>query len=391
MTIQTGSVTVLFPFDFGRTFAVPPGFKWSPALAASPDSSWRADSIFPPFLRAPLGPPLVRTLQTDDVLLQKGLRTLDWCGPDYQVEIVFFPVGVGFLVLRAPLTVDIADRVSAFSDWEGNLDHYGLFEAVARKEMPGFEEIVSRTALAELPQVARTEGRFIFPWIYALFFLPDASAVDDEEGSYVRDAGESTSGVHVAWTYADIVSEESLPRIGTEGTFISAGVAWQTLFITDTLLSAFLEELNYQQVSGRRSRRLRLSQMRSVRAFCARVTDAARPLCWTVHSDALSILEQLGVAWTIQNLLESTQSKTELVAMLYQQIEDEENERRNQLFSFFAITIAMVSLVSAVADLIALFDPEKKVLPTPVGGMVAVAVPVLCAVLVSSILRLGRR
>src|SRR5262249_50877867 len=156
---------------------------------------------------------------------------------------------------------------------------------------------------------------------------------------------------------------------------LAAGVAWQALFSVDRLLSTFLEELNYQQVSGRRSRLRALASVRSVRAFCKQVADAARPLRWTIHQDALGILDQLAGVWTSSNLRQSAEDKMELVAMLYEQIEAEAREGRERTLNLFALAIALVSLVSAVTDLLSLFDPGGKVLPAPLGGLLALALP----------------
>jgi hypothetical protein len=290
--------------------------------------------------------------------------------------MLFFPVGIGCLLLRTTLKAPIEQRSEAFHNWEGNLEHYALFEAVARQERRHFEALTDQGKLREIPHVRReADTLFVFPWIYAVFFLPTGAALSAEPGAYVAPTGKPQAGVHVAWTYADVIPEADLARLGIEGAFLSAGVAWQALFTVDGLLSTFLEELNYQQVAGRRSRFEQLASVRVVRAFCKQVADAARPLRWTVHGDALQILDQLAIAWTNQTLRESAEDKTELVALLYQQIEDEGTERRQRALNVFALILALGSMVSAVADLLTLFDPERNALPTPRGGILALAVP----------------
>jgi hypothetical protein len=353
------AVTLIMPFDTGRSYSMPPELRWDDALTPNERSAGWAPAYQPTHIQKPLGEP-VRLRIERTAALGAAEVTAGWLRPDFDLEAVFFPVGIGVLLLKGRLAVKEEARWPSFAAWES--EAYARFGPVAQSVAQSFAALAERVGLLVLHQVERGGGAPEFPWIYPLFFVEPAKASID--GTDVL-ANRSLDGAPIAirWRGTDVGLTASADRTEIEWFFVVASVTWQSLFIIDGLLSRLLAEFDHPSPRGRTQRTGGAHELRQVRLFCKRVVDGSRALRWTIARGGVELLDGIHTAWTTSQLWQSIDDKTSLLVLIHEQHQAEAREETGTLVGYVALLIAIVSTVSAVSDLLTLLDPQGQLIP----------------------------
>jgi hypothetical protein len=351
-------VTLLMPFDTRCSYSMPPEFRWDKALTTDERSAGWAPAYLPTHIQKPLGEPVRLRIERTEALGAAEV-TAGWLRPDFELEAIFFPVGIGILFLRGRLTVKKEARWPSFGAWEP--DAYARFEPVAQSATQSFAALAERVGLLVLRQVERGGGAPEVPWIYPLFFVEPAEA--STSGTDVL-ANRSLDGAPIAirWRGTDVGLTASADRTELEWFFVVASVTWQMLFIIDGLLSRLLAEFDHPSPRLGLQRTGGTHELRQVRLFCKRVVDGSRALQWTIARGGVELLDGIHAAWTTSQLWQSIDDKTSLLVLIHEQHQAEAREKTGTLVGYVALLIAIVSTVSAVSDLLTLLDPQGQLL-----------------------------
>ena len=167
-------VTLLFPFDHGYSYVLPPDFSWEKALIQLPpndNEQWSADCGFRPETNSPLGKPVVLNLGLQSPDLITAIKSIPFLSTNDEVQasVLFYPIGISILILRGRVNVSNKQRGTSFTEWEMNA-YDGLFETLAHRTSKSFRSLTQKFDIPEIYEVDRSKSPLEFPWIYAIFF-----------------------------------------------------------------------------------------------------------------------------------------------------------------------------------------------------------------------------
>jgi len=365
--MKTTSITFLLPFDIGRSYILPVNFDWAAKLETLPeDDDVRLSAHqFPDDVRAPLGKPLRMEIVDGPArkAVDKAIKRTTWCR-DARVEVIFFPIGIAVLIVRAELGVPTGEAWHCFKEWEKGA--YASFAPIGELARDHFTSLATRLKLPEIKDTARTPKEYDYPWIYPLFFTDGSAKID--EAAHLECIKTANVEVFVRWRSSQVESpplsagNAQATRHFVESFYIIASVVWEMLNVTDTLLDTRLQELAHAQVTARVSALARMQSVRLLRAFCARALDGSHALRWTVDQDALKLLNAIHSAWDTGRWSGAVQNKLELLVLFYEQNEADLRERQNFALAAVALVIALVSTVSACSDILNVIDPSSEMI-----------------------------
>jgi len=331
------TITLLFPFDHGHSYLLPPETDWKKIITSSssmPNGDvWLAFSdVFT--LRAPLGSPLCLKLNPYENDIATAIKSLPFCKDPFDASVIFYPTGIGLLVIRAQVSVSsIKQREDDFRNWEEKA-YNGLFESVAQRSSLTYRKLIQKYKIPEIHEVDRSYIPIGFPWIYAIFF-------DNLRSGKINDVLAKSD---IDWFRANVYISPTVDKARIEKVFITASAVWQMLHITDILLDKVLYDLLYkQQAKGHfHSANFKSSEdFRIFRGFCARIIDSCNTMRWTILEDEIKILNQIHSVWKTEMWQKSVGSKTDLLALLYEQNQEGRTERRNFWFTVIAFILTI--------------------------------------------------
>lgn len=348
---------ILAPFETGAVFSVPERYDWNDALSdATRYAQWRAVS-YPSHVAYPLGAPVA---WTPDAQVVSGFAEAPPFLEPTAVEAVMFPIGIGILVLRGRLVAATAERWSAFFRWEEGA--YDRLEPVANAARQSFVRVCEDLGVHEFTALRRPTST-TFPWIYSLFLL-DEPATDIPPAQAGSGSTVAVDGgrVDVRWRGADVRSEGEYDRTELEALFVAASAAWQTLFATDSLLASTLQTLEEARTPAIGSESGHRDLADELLVFSRRVTDASRAIRWTISRQGLSLLETIHDTWGTAQMWQSIDDKAGLAKLLVEQRQQDKREHVQTLVGNLALALAVLSSVSAAADVLNLVDPSATTL-----------------------------
>lgn len=342
------TVTILFPFDHGHSYLLPPQKDWKSLIKNHllPNGDiWvtPSDIDFAQEIRNPLGLPLFLKLNLEESDLSKAIKSIPFCSGPSEAYAIFYPAGIGLLLVRAQVNASSRKRDELLLDWESKA-YDGSFEGVAQRCSIAYRKLLEKNKIPEIGEADRSKLPLEFPWIYAIFF-------DTVRSGSINDVLTKSD---IDWFRAKILISPDVERGRVETVFIIASAIWQMLHITDTLLDKVLYDLLYKlQTKGRfESTNLKSPEsFRAFRAFCARIIDSCNTMRWTIIEDEIKFLNQIYSVWNTEMWQQSISSKTDLLALLYEQNQENRTESRNLFLTIVALVLTIVSTISAVLDL----------------------------------------
>lgn len=383
MNDSKSSVTLIFPFDYGRTFIFGPQHreKWAGLFIDSNTGSWSTNRVLPESFKCPFG--LTSKLflkQQDDVkALQDAIlelaTILDWIDQDaLKGEVLFITNGAGFLILKSNLKGD------AYLDWMAVIK-WGkqAKERLADVADKAAQQYKQRVEKANAPELEFSQDRpsqitELYD-AYPLFYLPDKF-----QPSLDRDFEEirfENTLLQISWASAYISPLPVNNQQELEADFIVASAAWHTLYRVDELLSKDMRDIYYNKISGQ-SLQVRTRDFRRIGLTYMEIVDSSYPIRWTLSERHLAVLEKIHEVWKTHLLWDTVGDKTSLLPQYYEQLEENERETRENIFAIAGLLIGLFSLASATADLIGLWTNNPL---GPKGFAIAIAVVLIAGLL----------
>jgi len=357
------SVTLLFPFDTGRTYIWPNKIDdadWQAHFPVSETSSWKTQGVLPEQFRSPFG--LIAQLHLTGPYDQK-LRAavgelaqeLDWIEQTgLQGDVVFFTNGAAFLILRAHLIGEVWQNWKALMRW-GRKTETTLAE-VANMATEEYVQHINQTKPHKLHcRRAAEYGIERLYDAYPLFFLQEKFS--PVPGRQLYEAQFEDVSIQISWASAYIAPLPADRRRNIEATFLVASAVWNTVYTVDELLSDAMTKFHHQMLD-RSLLQLRNKDFRQIAFTYMDTVASSYPLRWTLSERHLVLLETIHKVWNTARLWDTVTNKTALLPQYYQQLEEEEQEERNKIFALAGLFIGLFSLVSASADLIGLLPQD---------------------------------
>ena len=379
-------VSLLIPLNVGKTYTFrarvaekPPPEDVNEEIARQwgevfrDRQAWDLEQ-FPREFSKPLGWIARRRIDSADPELQRALEQTSWIEPGTATaEIVFFPVGVGVLVLRARLHCDTAEGLAEHRSPEkrhrfrkdfapllnrGAEAYRGELGTAAKK--PEEERTVYELPAVHVGQpVPIREARYSFPLVftsqddYEKLRALDVQEAGRSIAEHTYSDGRHSARIHVGWAEAYATGESEDLRQAIETDFVIALASWYALALMNRLVSLYLLEV-FTDLSAKRPR-IRKKQSRIIRLTYMDAANASHPVRWTTRHRDLLLLECIHATWSSGRWWENVEERTGLLALHHDQLEDEESERRNSWLAFFGIAIACLTLASATADVLHLY------------------------------------
>jgi hypothetical protein len=316
-------VTLLMPFDTGHSYTMPPDLRWDEVLTTDERGSGWTPAYPPSHIQQPLGEPVwLRITPTEQ--LRAAEVAAGWLRHDFELQVIFFPIGIGILFLRGRLVGQGGARWSSLPAWEP--EAYARFAPVALRASEEFAKLAMRVGLRRRSQVERKVSAPEFPWIYPLFFL-DPAMVSADDPEVLASTSLDGAPISIRWKGTDVRLVPSADRLELEWYYLVASVTWQGLFIIDGLLSRLLAQLDHPSPRSTAQQPNRIDELRQVRLFCKRVVDGSRPLRWTIARGGVELLEGIHSAWTTAQMWQSIDDKTSLLVLSHEQQEAEARPR----------------------------------------------------------------
>lgn len=335
------------------------------------------------------------------------------------IRAVVFPIGIGVLIIRIQLPDGVEDLASLVTDLPGIIkdERTSIIQEVSERYRERMEVAVSKRAGGGRPLVRRYEAvdrRRVEPAgsDYKVLFVDEAAykkrtdQIAQITGTKNRDNSEQEvfyrgANIYVGWVEALArgLTSKSVEHI--EDVFIIALASWYALIVMNFLVSLCTLDA-FESMATTRTRFLAREKKRSHarRLAYMETANAAHPVRWTMREANLRLLEAIHKSWSSRQWWETVEERSNLLAVHYEQLEGEANERRNLGLVVFGTSIAGVTLGSAIADVIGLF-PDKaryvglhfasissglKEVFDNFGFVLAVLLPVMAGMLIAGIL-----
>jgi hypothetical protein len=297
-----------------------------------------------------------------------------------KIEAVFFTTGVAVLTVRvkpkAPDNIlaytlkddDKLKRVHKAIEEVIELckDHYITRMNAAEKRKTESPELKPEWFLSRFEEVDREGWEPKLELSYPLFFVDSLlyeariqEILKNVAGSRWRQRRQSDEArvsykgaeVYVDWSEA-LVSNAGDNRELIEKNFIIALASWYALVLMNKNSSMFLFEAYLGTVT--KEYRSNANAVNQRNMAYKDVSDSALPIRWTTRRRDLFLLETIHRNWSSERWRENIEERMKLLSLHYESLEDERNERAGRYIAFVAISLAVFTLVSAIADLKAL-------------------------------------
>jgi hypothetical protein len=360
------SATIFIPFDIGESYLFnvkhkrsTPSEEWSRIFQDEGDvPAWNCCQQFPDRFHKPLGWCSSFSLGDHSAasVIQKDYPV---SGDRYEgTRVVVFPLGIAVLVLRTPITLPI----DAFRSKCWNLleKHSSSCESLAASAAESYCRAMKRATrlqlglrdtrtVVRLRSLDRSRGILKPDYIFPLFFLksapPDFPLTDAKAYPRVQ---YGKAEVCTGWTEAFALGSTRDEAAIIEANFTIAMASWYALAVMNRLANHYLSTAVFASATNRphsgkvKSRIIRLTYMEGA--------NSSRPIRWTTEEDDLRLLESIHNRWSTHLWWENVEERTTLLALHYEQLAAEEEDRRGLKFAVFGSVIACFTLVSAVVD-----------------------------------------
>ena len=165
------------------------------------------------------------------------------------------------------------------------------------------------------------------------------------------------SEIYVDWSEALVKSGEKSERL-IENNFIIALASWFALILMNKNSSFFLFEALVGIVEKKHLTNATALRQRNM-AY-KDVSDASLPIRWTTRRRDLFLLETIHRNWSSKRWRDNIEERMKLVALHYQSLEDESNERSGRMLALAATLLALFTLSSAIADVMGLAENDGQ-------------------------------
>jgi hypothetical protein len=164
--------------------------------------------------------------------------------------------------------------------------------------------------------------------------------------------------VYVDWSEA-LVCDVGKNRESIENNFIIALASWYALVLMNKNSSVFLFEAYIETVTDRPQSNAKAVSHRNM-AY-KDVADSSLPIRWTTSRKDLFLLETIHRNWSSDRWRKNIEERMKLLALHYESLEDDNNARASRKLALVAISLAVITLASAFADLSTLWGKPQKV------------------------------
>jgi len=369
------------------------------------DASQLSDRFSTPLgFRAHLVPsveeePMIKVAVTEMPWLDAGAAT---------VEISVFPLGIGVLVLSAPLVVPASEACKLY--WENRSriqDMFGGFvNEMAREVKKMFDEEAvkpslleleggSKCVLYELTDIRRDKKIDVAGYSFPIIFesadcefekLLNVNAKSGAENFQFECKGEVIS-LRTGWSAACVLKASSIARHALEDAFSIAMISWYALVVMDKMASEYLIEA-FKDLAVGRSRILK-QKSQTMRLTFMDAASTARPIRWATEEPDIALLELIHKTWISERMLKQVEEQTRMLVTHHQQLEAEERERNNSVIACFGVLLASFAFTGALKDeleLLPITCPLKELIRDD-GWWLSIVFLVICAVFLISVLK----
>ena len=295
------------------------------------------------------------------------------------IRAVLFPVGIGVLIIRIQLPDGIEDLATLATDLPGHIkdERTSIIREVSDRYIECMDGAVSRRADGCRPMVRRYEAvdrkRVEAAGSdYRVFFVDEtaykkrAAQIAQITGAKSGDGLEQGLFYHGATIYVGWVEALACGQVAEwgehiEDVFIIALASWYALVVMNFLVSLCTLDA-FESLATKRTPFLNKEKRKSHarRLAYMEAANAAHPIRWTMIERNLRLLEAIHKSWSSRQWWETVEERSNMLAVHYEQLEGEANERRHLGLVVFGTSIAGVTLGSAIADWIGLFPNKAK-------------------------------
>lgn len=354
MPTSEQTVTVLFPFDTGKTFFFDArrllqseAAAWQELLRSE---GWRRPR-FPRQIKSNPSPigfvAELRLSRREKHLLRQAMRHTTWFTPgSVRATAVVFTIGVAFLVVEAELVPNADYSASAMMTWRQPVTE--MLHPIARSVASRYKTAMQRHRLTSFEAVARPSHpqRKAILDSYFLFFTAQVwnpNAVFDS----VR--------IHVQWCTAYVQSRDLPLKQRIIAAFLVANAAWYSLEVIDRQINLLTHRF---LVAVAVEDRYPLRDPAAVKIAFMEAIDAFRPIRWTESEKYLNLMSTIRAVWKTDDVWKNVDKRLDLLSATIESIEERERAEQHDRMTFFMYLISGVSvaaLASMFADVIGLF------------------------------------
>lgn len=163
--------------------------------------------------------------------------------------------------------------------------------------------------------------------------------------------------IYVDWSEA-LVKNAGSSRELIERNFLIAFASWFALVLMNKNSSLFLFEAHLGMIE--KNHRSTAAAVHQRNMAYKDVSDASLPIRWTTRRRDLFLLETIHRNWSSERWRNNIEERMKLVALHYKSLEDEGNERSTRFLGLVAVFLALVTLASAIADVINLAENDGE-------------------------------
>lgn len=158
--------------------------------------------------------------------------------------------------------------------------------------------------------------------------------------------------IYVDWSEALVKNAGKSSHELIENNFVIGLASWFALILMNKNSSFFLFEAFLGMVDKKHRSNAEAVHQRQM-AY-KDVADASLPIRWTRQRRDLFLLETIHRNWSSERSRNNIEERMKLLSLHYKNLEDENNERANRRLAFAAVFIALITLSSAITDVMAL-------------------------------------
>lgn len=375
MPAHKPSITLLFPFDIGRSY-----FFEARTSEGKDDFErmlgnglWKADQYLAREFRVPLGlPASLDVTQENNSELQKFTEKIPeklFDKESLEIEVIVFTIGSANLLVHLDLQECFFEHEKSFKKWtddalrdlapvanEARKQYFKLMEQ-SNERVAWFRPYSERVLWLRSVDTGRksdpSQELKKLDYSYPLIFLNKNHTFSSSRSA--SSVEYKQAHLQISWSEAYIRGCWNEEKREIERHFVAADASWHTLYIMDKVVSSSMLDALRSEARQQVSIRTRLDY-RVIRLAYIEAANASQPSSWTLSGQHLGLLKAIHDVWGSKELWKTIGGRTALLAAHYDQLEAEENGSRNQKVAIAALAFAFFSVVSASADLVGALD-----------------------------------
>lgn len=398
--VRSMDIAVFVPFDIGGTyvFKVPNDLCeqciWknifrdaNQLLVSGSEWEWNTDQLgeMPTFYRESFGIVARYRHCTATINTSINLNSIGNCFAEVKsLEIIFFPRGIGVLVLR----VEARENVQPDS-WRDDFksDRGRLKEALQpilsdaqRAYISVMNGVASRKVnkfvfIINLPGRGREVDKARFP--FAVGFTDTAKAtLADTDATKPATVNKSdlfgycysssnrenkiTLCLDVGWGETTVYNSggSEAAKGAIVDAFIVATASWFSLVLMNRLVSQFLRDLFVDIAGGRR--RLSDREGQKIRLAFMDASNASRPVSWTFRERDLLLLDRIHETWCTKRWWRKVEERTTLLAAHHNEVAADIRRNSEDKLARLVIILSIMAAFSAIKDIGDMFKGNKE-------------------------------